>query len=58
MIRAVIELRSQGLNVDLIAEKVGVNKDTFLQFRRRTGFRLAPIQRSPRDLVGRHADCA
>ena len=51
---AVTEFRSRGMNVEVISEKIGVNKDTFLRFRRRTGFPIAPILRSNRKLVGRH----
>jgi hypothetical protein len=46
-------LRERGLSVELIAEELGVDVGTFRTFRRRTGYRIAPIPRSKPNLIGR-----
>jgi hypothetical protein len=46
-------LRDQKLNVDAIADKLGVSVEAFRNFRRRTGYKIAPIHRSKRTLIGR-----
>jgi hypothetical protein len=52
MVLAITRLRAQGLSVNAIAAKIGVSGEAFILFRRRTGFRLAPIARSKPDLIG------
>jgi transposase-like protein len=52
MVQAIAELRAQGLNVMDIADRLGVSTGAFLRFRKKTGFRMAPIKRSRSDLVG------
>jgi hypothetical protein len=47
------KLRSEGANTYEIAARIGVDPESFLEFRRRTGFPLAPIKRSGNRLVGR-----
>lgn len=43
MVKAIPMLRDQGLGVDQIAEKLGVDRATFRKFRRRVGIKLKPI---------------
>jgi transposase-like protein len=54
MKETVTKLRSGGANTYEIAAKIGVDPETFLEFRKRTGFPIAPIKRSGNRLVGRH----
>lgn len=43
MVKAIYTLRDQGLSVDIIAEKLGVDRATFRRFRRKAGIKLKPI---------------
>lgn len=46
------EWREQGVSVDVIAEKLGVCRETFRRIRRQ-GFSVKPIARSKPNLVGK-----
>lgn len=43
MIKAITTLREEGLSVDAIAEKLGVDRATFRTFRKKSGIKLKPI---------------
>lgn len=43
MINAIPMFRDQGLGVDEIAKKLGVDRATFRKFRRKAGIKLKPI---------------
>lgn len=44
-IDAIKALRKKGLSVDAIAYEIGVDKNTFLHWRKRTQFQLTPLPR-------------
>jgi orotate phosphoribosyltransferase-like protein len=50
MVKAIPVLRDQGLGVDQIAEKLGVDRATFRKFRRKAGIKLKPINGRKRDV--------
>jgi hypothetical protein len=52
MLLAITRFRAEGRNVEAIADKLGVSKGAFLRFRKKTGFRMAPLPGSKPNLVG------